>query len=187
VSALAAAIAAPDAGSTGDAATQPVRVAAMFETQPGASLRGRPMLKTAIFASLLVALVVGSAMANRGRDAEPVTTMSATAPLELMSMRHARDARALVVSGLVRNPRAGAPLGRVAAVVQAFDRDGGTAGTSTAAIDFTSLAPGAESPFVVTLPTVADVARYRVSFRTDTGALRHVDRRTAAGLRAAAD
>ena len=46
-------------------------------------------------------------------------------------------------------------------------------------------APGDESPFVVTIPNVADVARYRVSFRTEAGTLRHVDRRAdaAPGLR----
>jgi hypothetical protein len=39
------------------------------------------------------------------------------------------------------------------------------------------LEPGDESPFVVTIPNVTEVAKYRVSFRTEDGMMRHVDRR----------
>ena len=45
-------------------------------------------------------------------------------------------------------------------------------------LDFTTLEPGDESPFVVTIPNVASVGRYQVSFRTESGLLRHVDRRS---------
>ena len=92
-------------------------------------------------------------------------------------MRHEREGRALKVSGLVRNPPAGRRLVRVTAVVIAFDRAGTFLASGRAGVDFTALDPGDESPFVVTIPGAGDVGRYRVSFRTDGGALRHVDRR----------
>ena len=37
--------------------------------------------------------------------------------------------------------------------------------------------PGGESRFVVSVPSAADVGRYRVSFRTDDRVVPHVDRR----------
>jgi hypothetical protein len=65
----------------------------------------------------------------------------------------------------------------VTAVVFAFDRNGGFVASGRAPLDFGSLAPGDESPFVVAVPNVSQVARYRVSFRTGRGIVRHVDRR----------
>jgi hypothetical protein len=184
VAALAAAIDAVPDDTPSAAAPRPVAVAAMFDTQPRPSVNGRPMVKTAVFAALSVALVVFAATANRDRDPQPrAAAVADVAPLELMAMRHARKSDSLVVTGLVRNPAAGARLERVAAVVFAFDRNGGFVASSRADLDFTALAPGAESPFVVTVPALAEVGRYRVSFRTEAGVLPHVDRR-AAGLRA---
>jgi hypothetical protein len=49
-----------------------------------------------------------------------------------------------------------------------------------APLEFATIAAGDESPFRVTVPGVKDVGRYRVSFRTDTGVVRHVDRRSGA-------
>jgi hypothetical protein len=188
VAALAAAIDAVSGDAPDDTAPRPVPVAAMFDTQPRPSVNGRPMMRTAVFAALSVALIVFAAMANRDRDPQPPTAAAAeAAPLELMTMRHARKSDALVVSGLVRNPAAGARLERVAAVVFAFDRSGGFVASSRADLDFTALAPGAESPFVVTVPALAEVGRYRVSFRTEAGVLPHVDRRSGGGLRASAN
>src|SRR5262249_36526356 len=83
----------------------------------------------------------------------------------------------LTVSGLVRNPAGGVPADGVSAVIFVFDRDGGFITSGRAPIDFTSLAPNDESPFKVEVPNVSDVARYRVSFRTSRGIVRHVDRR----------
>ena len=84
----------------------------------------------------------------------------------------------MTVSGLVRNPAAGAAVNGVTAVVFAFDRTGGFVASGRAPLDFSMLAPGEESPFVVAVPNVSDVARYRVSFRTGRGVVRHVDRRS---------
>jgi hypothetical protein len=156
----------------------PVTVGSMFDAKPGATVESRPMIKAAVMAAMAVALVVFAAASTR--DAvEPSMSAEASAPLELISMRHTREGSALTVSGLVRNPRQGATVGRIAAVVLAFDRQGTFVATATAPLDFISLAPGDESPFVVTLPNVSEVGRYRVSFRTDAGVVRHVDRRAA--------
>ena len=93
-------------------------------------------------------------------------------------MRHQREGTTLTVSGLIRNPSSGAAVNGVTAVVFAFDRNGGFVASGRAPLEFGSLAPGDESPFVVAVPNVSDVARYRVSFRTDHGVVRHVDRRS---------
>ena len=150
----------------------------MFATEPGASVEGRPLVKMGVFAALATAFIVVVAMANRDHTA-PVAPAADRAALELVSMQHAREGRSLTVTGLVRNPRAGSPRSHVSAVVLAFDRSGGFVASGRAGVDFTNLAPGDESPFVVKIPEAAGVARYRVSFRTEEGAVRHVDRRAA--------
>jgi hypothetical protein len=61
--------------------------------------------------------------------------------------------------------------------VFAFDRNGTFITSGRAPIEFLSLAPGDESPFRVSVPNVGEVGRYRVSFRTEAGVVRHVDRR----------
>ena len=96
--------------------------------------------------------------------------------LELLSMRHTRQGDTLTVTGLVRNPATAVP-GDIMAVVFAFDRDGGFVASGRAPLEFATIADGDESPFRVTVPEVKDVSRYRVSFRTADGVVRHVDRR----------
>ncbi len=179
VAALASAI---DRGAPRTApATVPVAVASMFTTESGGSLKSRPLIKAAVVAAMGIAIVVAVAMSSRGPDRSPAPAGSAarqqSAPLELVSMRHAREGGSLTVSGLVRNPRAGSSAARITAVVFAFDKDGTFVASARAPLDFTTLEPGDESPFVVTIPNVANVGRYRVSFRTESGMLRHVDRR----------
>ena len=179
VAALASAI---DGGISRTApAGAPVAVASMFTTTPGGSLKSRPLIKAAVVATMGIAIVVAVAMSSRGKDDSPAPAASAArqaAPLELVSMRHAREGSSLTVSGLVRNPRAGSPAARITAVVFAFDKDGTFVASGRAPLDFTTLEPGDESPFVVTIPHVANVGRYRVSFRSESGMLRHVDRRS---------
>ena len=106
-----------------------------------------------------------------------MTTPSETSPLELVSMRHERRGTRLAVTGLVRNPVAGAPVDRLAAVVFLFDEQGGFLASARANVDFLKLSPGDESPFVIDVEAPANVARYRVSFRNDAGIVPHVDRR----------
>jgi hypothetical protein len=138
-------------------------------------LRGRPGIKLAIGGAMALLLIV-AAFAG-ARDAAESTPTKAPAPLELMSMRHQREGTTLTVSGLVRNPAGGAAVDAVTAVVFAFDRAGTFVASGRAPLDFSTLAPGDESPFVVNVPNVSAVARYRVTFRSGNGVVRHIDRR----------
>jgi hypothetical protein len=156
----------------------------MFERPT--TVKGRPMLKAAVVGTLAIIVVVVAAMGRSdspdAREGTAATQQEAGAPahgapLELMSMRHERDGGTLTVTGLVRNPPNGSEARRVTAVVFAFDRTGAFVGSGRAPLDFVVLQPDDESPFVVTLPNMSDVARYRVSFRTEAGLLRHLDRR----------
>jgi hypothetical protein len=98
-------------------------------------------------------------------------------PLELVALGHDRDGDSLTVRGVVRNPADAAQVDRLTAVVFVFNADGGFTGSGRAAVEAVALVPGAESTFVVTVKGVTDVARYRVSFRTDDRLVPHVDRR----------
>jgi hypothetical protein len=99
-------------------------------------------------------------------------------PLELLSLRHTADAGAFTVTGLVQNPSDGATVRKVVAVVYLFDRDGNYFGGGKAALDFDVLQGGAESPFIVRVPNVTHVSRYRVGFRSENDTVvAHVDRR----------
>jgi hypothetical protein len=103
---------------------------------------------------------------------------AAGAALELMSLRQEMQDGTLTISGLVRNPRAGVPQERLTAVVFFFDGQGGFLSSTRAPLDYRALAPGEESPFQLSAPAPPGVARYRVSFRRDEGAVvPHVDRR----------
>jgi len=161
--------------------TPPVAVSSMFTTQSGASVAGRPLIKAAVVGVMAIAIVVYAAMSGRepttGSTARASLPSHAQAPLELLSMRHTRNGGSLTITGLVRNPADGSEARRVAAVVFVFDRAGSFVTSGRAPLDFAVLEPGGESPFVVTVPDAGDVARYRVSFRTDEGVVRHVDRR----------
>jgi hypothetical protein len=164
-------------------------VSELFAAAPSAAAHGNPLIKVVVGVVMAVVLLVVIASANRGSDAKESGSGAAartSAPLELISMRHTREGNTLTVSGLVRNPRAGANATRVTAVILAFNRAGAFVNSARAPLDFTTLEPGDESPFVVTLPSAADVGRYRVSFRTDAGVIRHVDRRSADSTRLSA-
>lgn len=111
------------------------------------------------------------------RDAAPAAAADA-APLELVSLRHVRDAQGLTISGIVQNPREGAPVHGLVATGYVFGPGGAFLTSGRAPLDATLLSPGEESPFVVNLPVNGDVARYRVGFRTADGAVvAHVDKR----------
>jgi hypothetical protein len=78
----------------------------------------------------------------------------------------------------VQNPKAGAPVSRLTATAVVFAPDGTFLAGGKAPLDYTSLAAGDESPFVVTVPISGSVARYRVGFRAEDGTVvAHVDRR----------
>jgi hypothetical protein len=128
------------------------------------------------------------ALGSLGSDGEAAATAagqaaSGSAPLELLSLRHTSSAKALTITGLVQNPRAGKTVSGVSAVAFLFASDGSFLGSGRAPLDFTALRPGEESPFVVEVPAAAGVARYRVGFRNKDGeVIAHVDKRSAGAL-----
>jgi hypothetical protein len=98
--------------------------------------------------------------------------------LELLSLRDSRQPGALTITGLVQNPHGGSLLSRVTVTAYAFDDKGAFLASGRALIDVTSLAPGDESPFVVSVPVTETVARYRIGFRTEDGrVISHIDKR----------
>lgn len=152
----------------------------LFARQGAPAHSGARIRMAVIGVMALVAIVVAArqyAPARRAAPAVAAAAAAATSPLELMSMRHVREGSTFVVRGLLRNPRQSAPVSGLTAVVFAFDRQGTFLTSARAPIDFTTLEPGDESPFAVTISAPGDVARYRVAFRVDAGVLRHVDRR----------
>lgn len=161
--------------------------ASFFEVGHRSPMQGRPLLKVAIGFAMAVTMIVLIAMTgDRGQPRPPAAAEAAQTPLELISMRHARAGNTLTVTGLVRNP-GDAPAGRVIAVVLAFDRRGDFIASGRGPLEFPTLARGDESPFRVTVPDVPDVGRYRVSFRTEAGVVRHVDLRDSADRQIAAN
>ena len=119
--------------------------------------------------------VAAGAARSRPASSAHADSAAAVAPLELTALTHDRDADRLTVRGIVRNPRNGAGVRGLTAVVLVFNRDGAFETSGRATID--TLAPGAESPFAVTILNVGDVGRYRVSFKADDRIVPHVDRR----------
>jgi hypothetical protein len=129
---------------------------------------------------LFVAVVSGGYWTVYGGPSSDATATAATvgsAPLELVSLRHERRGGRLALTGLVRNPAAGAAVEKLSAVVFLFDQQGAFISSARADVDFLTLAPGDESPFVISVEAPGTVARYRVSFRNDRGIVPHVDRR----------
>ena len=159
-------------------------ISELFAAKRSDAAAGNPMLKAGVAVAMTILLAAIVAWANSGpsgaasgQAAAAVTRTRTVAPLELLSMRHTREGTTLTVSGLVRNPPAGATVSHITAVVLAFNGAGVFVASGRAALDFTTLDPSDESPFVVTIAGAPDVARYRVSFRTEDGVVRHIDRR----------
>lgn len=108
----------------------------------------------------------------------PGANPGASAGLALLSLRDSRQPAALTITGLVQNPRGGAALSRVTVTAYAFDDKGSFLASGRALIDVTALAPGDESPFVVSVPVTETVARYRIGFRGEDGrVIAHIDKR----------
>jgi hypothetical protein len=161
--------------------------AELFRTEP--ANRSRSTLAMVIgvggvAVATALALVVATGRGG-GAVAEPTappSLRSANAadpvPLELIALGHDRDNDRLTVRGIVRNPGSGPAVDQLAAVVFLFDRDGDFLESGRAVLRVPALAPGAESPFVVTVGRAAGVGRYRVSFRSGERVIPHVDRRS---------
>jgi len=154
--------------------------------EPKASA-GRQRGLAAAAAVLFVVMLGGLVWTMSSRAPSVASAASQNAPLELVSLRHERQSSKLAVSGLVRNPAAGHPVDRLSAVVFLFDQQGAFVASAKAPVDFVRLGSGDESPFVITLDAPANIARYRVSFRTDQGIVPHVDRRNASPIASQAE
>jgi hypothetical protein len=162
--------------------TRPAGVGGMFESQvePSASRWLIPVIGAAIVALALTTIYVASGRGAAGGDqAASAAAAPKDMPLELVALKHTRAGDTLTVSGAVRNPSAGSERRQVAAVVFLFDRAGSFVASGRAPLDFQALAPGDESPFVITVPQAGTAVRYRVSFRTGADVLPHVDMREA--------
>ena len=108
------------------------------------------------------------------------TARQDVAPLELLSLRHTvAGPGQFTVTGLVQNPQQGRHVAGLVAVVYLFDAQGRYLASGKTPLEYPSLRPGDEAPFVVTIPATGDeVSRYRVGFRLEDGAVvAHVDRR----------
>ena len=128
-----------------------------------------------------IGLLLGSGSHSaKAAPAQSQTTPAGLAnpvPLELLALGHDRAGDDLTVRGVIRNPSSGVAVDRLTAVVFLFNREGGFLTSGRATVESPALVPGGESRFVVTVPSAADVGRYRVSFRTDDRVVPHVDRR----------
>ena len=137
------------------------------------------------FAAIVLAIGIG--IATLGSHTKPGTATAPTQagtkaevpPLELLSLRHTQEQDRIVITGVVQNPKTAAAVAHVAATVFVFGPDGAFLSSNQAPLDYTTLTPGGESQFVVSVPVSGQVARYRVGFRTEDGrVLPHVDKRS---------
>jgi hypothetical protein len=155
-----------------------VPLPAMFGAAVEPPVRSRLVLVPAVGVLIVGVALGGIYFWNRpAASTTSAAAQSSVAPLELVSLRHQRQGDSLTISGLIRNPDAGRPVQGLSAVAFAFDRQGTFLTSGRASLDFPQLRPGDESPFAITIPAVSGVGRYRVSFRTETGIVPHVDRR----------
>jgi hypothetical protein len=162
-------------------AAEPRAIGLFSATQQEGATAGR-FVPAVLAGVLIVGGLVATALMFSGSEtrasAPTPDAPTGSRPLELLSLRHELNDGTVRVTGLVRNPPVNGELQRVTAVVFLFDERGGFLASSRAPLDFTSLAPGEESPFTVSVTAPSGVARYRVSFRRDEGGvIPHVDRR----------
>ena len=160
-----------DVAAAGVSAVQPG-----FLTPQRSAPATRIFMKIALVFAAGVALIIAVAMVGAHHHEAVTAPAAGNASLELLSMRPVREGDTLTVTGLVRNAGSGA-VQHLTAVVLTFDRNSNFIASGRAPLDFVRLGPGDESPFRVSVPDVADVSRYRVSFRTETGVVTHVDKR----------
>jgi hypothetical protein len=132
----------------------------------------------AAFALILALAGAVIVFTSSNHQKAPVARAAHASPLELMSLNHSRDANALTINGVVRNPASGSKLEGLTAVVSLIDDHGGLISTKDVPLDYRALGPGEEAPFRISVPDSGSIARYRVSFRAGTDVVPHVDRRT---------
>jgi hypothetical protein len=154
------------------AATQP-----LFTVEPTRAGRFGRIAAVVVLGAIVVG-GTGFLLTRLGTPTSAEPTVAASAPLELLALRHERQADGLKISGTVRNPAGAAPARDVTAVAFLFDRDGTFLMSGRAPLDITAIGPGEESPFVIAVAAPAAASRYRISFRAaGGGVVTHVDRR----------
>ena len=149
-----------------DASIATPRAAGMFAAsqRPGDAPR---RLAPAVAVGALI--VLGAAgillLAGGTRGEAAAVTARADAPVELLSLRHARQDGQFEITGLVRNAADGPVRERLTAVALLFDKQGTFQASGRALVDFTRLGAGEESPFRVSLADqVASAARTAARF-----------------------
>ena len=135
-----------------------------------------------VFAAAALIVMLGGALiflnTSASNDhAATVAQVNHTEPLELVALGHARDTSVLTITGTVRNPSSGVKVEGLTAVISLLDRSGALVSTKDVPLDYRALGPGEEAPFKVSIPDPGSIARYRVSFRSGTDVVPHVDRR----------
>ena len=165
------------AGSLDDGPASP----AMFAAAPERTPVWRRVAAAAAVAAVIG--LAGYALLPSRQETATATQAAEPPPLELLSLRHSAEADRLLITGLVQNPRSGGLRSKVVATAFLFAADGTFLASGRAPLDFATLAPGDESPFVLGVPVTGTVARYRVGFRGEDGrVIAHVDRRAAGTL-----
>jgi hypothetical protein len=148
----------------------------------GTVRRDPPPSRRFAFAAVMALVVafVGAVVVFSTSSREKAAPVQAarTSPLELVSLGHSRDANALTINGVVRNPASGPKLDGLTAVVSLIDAHGGLISTKDVPLDYRALGPGEEAPFKITVPDPGAVSKYRVSFRAGADIVPHIDRRT---------
>lgn len=163
----------------------PAGMGSLFEEHPAESPWGQRFavmgaLGLVLASVIFIALAATAKTSARAGTVEnnAAAAVPARASLELISLRDSRQPSSLTITGLVRNVDSAASLPRVSVTAYAFDDKGLFVASGRTLIDVTSLAPGDESPFVITVPTADPIARYRIGFRSEDGrVIAHVDKR----------
>ncbi len=157
----------------------PVAVSDLFAPPVAASgSSGRQQWLLGAAGAFAAVVVTFAGIGFLGSRAVSSASAPLSTPLELVALTHNRADGSLAVSGLVRNPPAGARVQALEAEVRVFDAAGILIGTRSAPVDAATLAPGQEASFAVALGDLVTAARYRVSFHAAGTMLPHVDRRT---------
>jgi hypothetical protein len=167
-----------------------------IEPAAGSDLFAAPPARSAwpsriAIAGALIAVLFVAGSVLRGRIAthspqqNPIAAEPTSGPvqLDLLSLRHSQQPGSLTITGLVQNPRTGTPLSKITATAMLFGENDTFVASGRTPLDITTLRPGDESGFVITIAldpsTSTTVTRYRVGFRGDDGRIiGHVDRRS---------
>lgn len=160
----------------------PVRVSDSFFAEERSRTPGSPFRALAIGVLVVgsaIALVVFASGSSRSSVAAAPTAADRpiAAPLELVALGHEREGDRLIVRGVVRQAT-GTDLANLIAVVSVFNHQGDIVASGQGLVTGARpAAVGVESTFVVTVPGVSDVSRYRVGFKSNERIVAHLDRR----------